>query len=297
MKIRDQWRRLRLYYKSWPHFKKMLVNPTKALVLPWVSGGRFKTNNGIAFDIPGDCWYVLPNFLRLAAIGAEPSIVDGIKRIKISGITLDSPLDTREEGNFCREIFVEDVYRIRDSDLTGKVVVDIGAYIGDSAIAFALKGAEVYALEPSRKFLGYLTANIAANNFVGRIHPFAIGLSNKTESIVFPGDGVEDDRLDLVEGLDFVLRELPSDVEYLKLDCEGCEYYLLSDERFLAHLQPKRIAMEFHHGPQDLQGILEKAGYQVEVMDGHKQVGYIYAEYRRRKPLPLDGMAEPNTRK
>jgi FkbM family methyltransferase len=278
MKIRDQWRRLRLYYKSWPYFKEMLVDPVRALLLPWTTGRRFKTRNGIEFNVPGDCWYVLPNFLRLAAIGAQPSIIDGAKRIKVAGITLDSPLDTREEGTFCREIFMEDVYRIRDSDLTGKVVVDIGAYIGDSATAFALKGAEVYALEPSRKLFGFLQSNIAANGFKDRIHPFPVGLSNRKESIEIAGAGLAADHLELVEGIDFVLRELPIDIEYLKIDCEGCEYHLFGDERFLAHLQPRRIAMEFHHGLQDLPAILAAAGYRVEVIGGDNVFGYIYAE-------------------
>ncbi|MCF8199348.1 MAG: FkbM family methyltransferase [Sulfuritalea sp.] len=278
MNIRSKWRRLRLYYKSWPYFKKMLVHPVKALLLPWTSSGNFKTINGIEFSVPGDCWYVLPNFLRLAAIGADPSIADGVKRIKISGITLDSPLDSREEGSFCREIFAEDVYRIRDSNLTGKIVVDIGAYIGDSAAAFALKGAEVFALEPSSRFFGFLKTNIAANNFNGLIHPFPVGLSNKTESVILGRGDSEDDRLELVDGLDFVLRELPTNIEYLKLDCEGCEYYLLNDDRFLAHLRPARITMEFHHGLQNLPEILEKEGYRIEVIDGEKQSGYLYAE-------------------
>lgn len=278
MNIRTKWRRLRLYYKSWPFFKEMLENPKKALLLPWISGSRFRVKNGIEFYVLGDCWYVLPNFLRLAAIRAEPAIVNGVKRIKISGITLDSPLDTRDEGSFCREIFAEDVYRILDSDLTGKVVVDIGAYIGDSAVAFALQGAIVYALEPSRRFFGFLKTNIAANNFNGRIHPFPVGLSNKAESAALVRDGYEDDRLELVEGVDFVLRELPANIEYLKLDCEGCEYHLLNDGRFLAHLRPARIAMEFHHGVQNLREILEKEGYRIEFTDGEKQVGYLYAE-------------------
>lgn len=278
MNLRDKWRRLRLYYKSWPYFAEMLASPAKALVLPWTSGGKFKTKNGTEFSIPGHCWYVLPNFLRLVAIGAEPSIVDGVKRIKLAGIVLDSPLETRVEGTFCREIFIEDVYRIRDSDLTGKVVVDIGAYIGDSAVAFALRGAEVYALEPSRNLFSYLQTNIAANNFNDRIHPFPVGLSNKAESIALTHEGCEDDRLELVDGLDFVLSELPANIEYLKLDCEGCEYHLLNDDRFLKHLRPARIAMEFHHGVQDLRHIFENAGYRVEVIDGDKQVGYMYAE-------------------
>jgi predicted O-methyltransferase YrrM len=38
------------------------------------------------------------------------------------------------------EIFEEDMYEILD--VKGKIVVDVGAYIGDSAIYFALKGAK-----------------------------------------------------------------------------------------------------------------------------------------------------------
>lgn len=77
----------------------MLPDPAKALLLPWTSGGGFRTRNGIEFTVPGNCWTVPPNFLRPAVIGAKPSIAGGAKRITLSGITLDSPLETRDEGN------------------------------------------------------------------------------------------------------------------------------------------------------------------------------------------------------
>jgi hypothetical protein len=36
--------------------------------------------------------------------------------------------------------------------------------------------------------------------------------------------------------------------------------------------------MEFHFGIQDIPAILENAGYRIDVIDGKKSVGYIYAE-------------------
>lgn len=278
MSLRDKWRKLRLYYKSWPLFRQTLASPARALLFPLAGNGRFRTTAGTEFSIPRSCWFVLPNFCRLAAIGARPAIEGGAKKVQIAGVVLESPLQTKEEGTFYREIFVDDVYRIHDADLSGKVVVDIGAYVGDSAAAFALKGAEVYALEPSRRLFAFLQRNIAANGFSGRIHAFPVGLSDRAETVLLHANGLADESLELVDGLDFVLSRLPAGIEYLKLDCEGCEYHLLRDERFLAHLRPRRIAMEFHRGPQELPAILERVGYRVEVMADGEQVGYIYAE-------------------
>ncbi len=278
MNIRKRWRRIRLYYKRWSIFKTHLQNPIRALFLPLISSARFRAKNGIEFTVPGDSWFVLPNFVRLASIGAKPSIVDGMKRIEIRNLVLYSPIETNEEGNFLREIFIEDVYRIRDLDLTGKVVVDIGGYIGDTAIAFGAKGATVYVLEPSARLYSFIQRNIIENQQEFLIHAFPVGLSNKTETITCSHGGILNDRIELVDGIDFVLSKIPTDIEYLKLDCEGCEYHLLGDDRFLAHLKPRRIVMEFHHGLMELPQILENAGYRIEIIGGHKQVGYIYAE-------------------
>lgn len=294
MKLRDRWRRVRLYYRSWTLFSEKLANPYKALALPFLSFPFLnkltfvaKNSQGFQkrFSVPGNCWYVLPNFLRLIDIGAEPSIVGDPprKRVLLGNLVLNSPLETKEEGTFYREIFIDDVYRIRDSNLSGKVVVDIGGYIGDSALAFASKGAYVHVLEPSSYFFTFLQKNISENKFDSKIHPHAVGLSNKSEVIHCSHSGAVSDQLKLVEGIDFTLNELPQNIEYLKLDCEGCEYHLLSDNRFLRHLNPNRIAMEFHHGPQDLPDTLRNSGYEVEVISDETNIGYIYAEKRQNK--------------
>ena len=50
-------------------------------------------------------------------------------------------------------------------DYRGRVVVDVGAYVGDSSIYFALRGAKkVYAIEPDRDAYSELLVNIELNN-------------------------------------------------------------------------------------------------------------------------------------
>jgi predicted RNA methylase len=47
-------------------------------------------------------------------------------------------------------------------DVNDGVVIDIGAYIGETALYFIHKGARrVYAFEPVEKFYGYLVRNIS----------------------------------------------------------------------------------------------------------------------------------------
>jgi len=61
------------------------------------------------------------------------------------------------------EIFEEDMYEILD--VKGKIVVDVGAYIGDSAIYFALKGAKrVFAIESYPYAFAEKLENIILNN-------------------------------------------------------------------------------------------------------------------------------------
>jgi len=57
------------------------------------------------------------------------------------------------------------------------VVIDVGAFIGDSAIYFALKGAKkVIALEPHPGAYAEMLENIRLNNLEDRIIPVNAGL-------------------------------------------------------------------------------------------------------------------------
>ena len=58
---------------------------------------------------------------------------------------------------------------------------------------------------------------------------------------------------------------------------EGAEYHLLGDARFLAHLAPREIRMEYHRGPDGVVAPLERAGYTVQLRNPAASVGLLVA--------------------
>ncbi|MDE2088519.1 MAG: FkbM family methyltransferase [Gammaproteobacteria bacterium] len=273
MGLRGRIRKLRLYYQSFKLFREVLRNPARTLFLPIVGHGEFVSKNGVRFRVPKGCWFLLPNFCRLASMEAVPKVENGRKKVTLRNLTFYSPLEAKNEGIFYREVFIDDVYGIREKDLSGKTVVDVGAYVGDSAIAFAERGATVYAFEPSAAVCSFLEENVAINPVPGKVIIQKFGLSDKEHALI-----TSNDRMHFVEGVNFILKNLPEDIDTLKMDCEECEYYLFRDARFLSHLNPQTIVMEYHRGGQELSDILCKSGYSVRWDPNQYPVGYMYAK-------------------
>lgn len=276
MTLRERARRLRLYYKSGALFREQLAEPAQAWLLPWLPSHRsveikFRSGHRLRM-LPGQ-WSLLPAACRLEAIGAEFEFLEDSKRVRIDGVTLFSPLWTREEAAYYREVFLDDVYRVKDRDLSGQVVVDVGAYVGDTAIAFARQGATVHAVEPSETYCRYIHRNLAENGLSGQVTVHEVGLSDREDELE-----TRHDRLRFREGVGYALTHLPAHVDVLKLDCEGSEYHLLGEPRFLAHLAPREIRMEYHRGPAGVVEPLECAGYRVKLQGAASQVGLLTAE-------------------
>lgn len=273
MSLRDRIRRMRLYYKSLPLIFGSLELPLQAIVLPFMHAKvRFRSKTGLDLDVPLWAWHQLPNMCRLAQIGAHCYFEDGCKRIELDGYTFFSPFEAKVEGDFLREIFHEDVYRMKSRSLVGKVAVDIGAFFGDSSIPMAKMGATVYAFEPSVTTGELLRRNLAANGVGDAVHFFNAGLCTRTHRETVGGE-----ELNFVEGIPYLIANVPRSIDLLKMDCEGCEYPLFEDERFLDHLAPAEIVMEYHRGEERLVEILRKRGYTFEIVPCGDKVGYIYA--------------------
>lgn len=221
------------------------------------------------------CWPLLPSACRLDNIGAKFDILDDAKRVDIDGLTLYSPLWSREEASYYKEVLLDDAYCVKGRDLTGKLVVDVGAYVGDSTIAFARQGASVHAFEPSVAFCGFVRRNLEANHLSSRVTLHEVGLSQCTQELT-----IRNDRLSFVEGLAYAIERLPKNIDILKLDCEGAEYYLLKDGRFLDHLRPLEIRMEYHRGPEPVSTYLSQSGYTIEHISGGSPVGLLSAHRR-----------------
>lgn len=173
---------------------------------------------------------------------------------------------------FLNEVFIGDVYK--PFDVKDRVVVDIGANIGDTAIYFALNGAKkVYSYEAVPKIFEAAKRNIKANNLEGKIDIY-------NEAAGQPGTYVtiaaEEERAGEIKPADTGIRVKCSDLAEitkragakgaaLKLDCEGCEYDLILNAKDETLKSYSEIVMEYHYGYKDIAKRLRDAGFDVRV--------------------------------
>ncbi len=200
-------------------------------------------------------------------------------------------------------IFLEEEYKFLDP--IGRSVLDIGANIGDSAVFFAISGAKrVVALEPFPYPYKFAVKNIRSNSLEDRVEVLNAGYG--TSGYVKVGEdaktGVTDYLSDSNQGImikSFSLENLVSQFEFsdsiLKMDCEGCEYNLLREDKSVIR-KFLRIQIEFHYGYKRLENKLFDSGFKVwhsepeksggniaelkklAMQDNDMTYGYIYAE-------------------
>jgi hypothetical protein len=131
-------RQFRLYYKSWPLFKESLITPLQAIYFPFLPNHkwvdiRFKSGRNIL--ISAIHWKLLPSACRLDNIGVDFEFQKNAKLTRIDGLHIYSPLWTKNEAIYFKEVFFDDVYKVKKRNFKKSIVVDIGAYVGDSALA------------------------------------------------------------------------------------------------------------------------------------------------------------------
>ncbi len=156
-----------------------------------------------------------------------------------------------------------------------RIVLDIGANIGDSAIWFALNGAKhVYAFEVVPSTAELCRKNVEINNLGDKITVLNVGVG-KPGKIKIPADMVADGAFQVnrnavdgieveVRSLDDLLNELSIDSAVLKIDCEGCEYEVINEQSINALKKFSHIIGEYHYGFTRIKQVLEKAGFYFE---------------------------------
>jgi FkbM family methyltransferase len=160
-----------------------------------------------------------------------------------------------------------------------RTVLDIGANIGDSPIYFALNGARrVIALEPYPRVCSIAQANVRMNGFEGIIEVHQMGCAGVDGSVTLNPDVQSTGRSGLLpstEGMSLRLVSLPTlvrefhieDGSILKIDCEGCEYGVISRVGAETLRKFQQIQIEYHYGVQDLSERLRSAGFRVSVSE------------------------------
>ncbi len=144
----------------------------------------------------------------------------------------------------------------------GAVVVDIGASVGDFTL-FASRDPDsrVYAFEPSHDGYSYMEMNVASNQRRG------IRMFNA------PANG---------HTLDLILNTYGEPrIDFLKIDCEGCEYKVLLECSQESLAKVERVAIEIHSVPEistpEMVMTLRHAGFSVSEWRGRGHGHYLFA--------------------
>ncbi len=173
------------------------------------------------------------------------------------------------------EIFEENVYGFVDP--RGRVVVDVGAFVGDSAIYFVLRGAEkVIAIEPHPGAYEEMLENIRLNSMEDRIIPINAGLASRMGWIKIGHVDVDSTAMTLYkfdnfgEVMTITLGEIINKYSIpnnavLKMDCQGCEYDVILNDYEHVKLFSE-VILEYHG---DLMPLLNamKRDYDCSVFD------------------------------
>ncbi|MDA4130323.1 MAG: FkbM family methyltransferase, partial [Thaumarchaeota archaeon] len=149
-------------------------------------------------------------------------------------------------------------------DVRGKIVIDVGASMGDTPIYFAKKGAkEVYAFEPDKEEFDLAVKNITLNQITNiRLYNKGLGLGQ--------------------DSLSHLLEQLPVPA-VVKMDCEGCEFETIDSLSDLSLKKLERIVIEYHGNPERIENKLAGSGFKVKVHQAwtyldKTPVGYLTAE-------------------
>lgn len=184
-----------------------------------------------------------------------------INDIRIKGIDLGLLIDTFDFNQYS----YQDIVKVALSD----IVIDAGAYRGDTALYFAPKVGKqgmVYAFEPDVKNYVWLKNNIQLNGLTNiKAIKAGVGLKNTVAQQVGIGSGVnlesrENFNKKVIEvkvySIDsFILENKINRVDFIKMDVEGWELDALRGaEGCLKNYKPK-LAICVYHKPEDLLNI------------------------------------------
>jgi len=262
--------------------------------------------------IPKSRLYVLPEFCSFFDNGGSIILNDNenpIVEFKYLGKKLHFTLPDVINGiHEIVEVFLKQGYD--KFDFRDKTVLDIGGFIGDTAIFFACEGArKVISFEPIPTIYEIAKKNILTNKFHDVVQIYNEGVSDKsatspfwvserTESSSLFSTKLTKDLTTKTTGREEITIKTVSiceafsgfhSIDILKMDCEGSEYAIL--EAILNNNLQQRIMdgimLEAHPvnekwRPQYAAELLKKMRFDVHI-NSTPYVWFIWCEKRRRR--------------
>jgi FkbM family methyltransferase len=184
----------------------------------------------------------------------------------------------RRDYGVAYEIFVHEFYRQAVTTQPARLIVDLGANVGYSCIYFLERypHARLIAFEPHPHHIERLKANLALNNALHLVTLYPNAASNRSGQSMLSDLGASSSTMVsagskqfAVDRIDVFPLLLGKKIDILKMDIEGGEYEILSDDR-LFDLDVKIVIMEWHRTSDDRDDRtwcverLQKAGYRIE---------------------------------
>ena len=170
------------------------------------------------------------------------------------------------DQSFSKHCFVNDFLTEEDKEyIKNKDIIDAGAYIGDSSLAFSkLTSSNIHAFEPFEESYNKLIENIKLNN-VKNVIPANFALTDKIgkEKIYLSGDNVQGitsdssirpyDKVFIVNTMtiDQYVKDNDLDVGFIKVDGEGAEQKLLKGAINTIKSQTPILILSIYHNPND----------------------------------------------
>ena len=142
------------------------------------------------------------------------------------------------------------------------IVIDAGAWIGDFSAYASVKGAKVYAFEPSKATIDYLKITQQLNE---NIHIIEKGLGNKQEvsylaindadsaGYRITDNSINSEKIEITTIDDFVAEQKLEKVDFIKADIEGFERYMLEGAKETLKKFAPKLAICTYHLPDDPQ--------------------------------------------
>lgn len=159
--------------------------------------------------------------------------------------------------------------------LSPENVLEIGANIGNHALPFSLYAKHVWCFEPNPEVFEILSRNIEINN-IGNITAIPAGVSDQDRKTIlhvdlsgnlgastlaaenkFDGVQYKDVSVEIVAGDKWVRNNVPSKIDFVKIDVEGHELNVLRGLKSTLVSQRPIISMEWSQKSTDRGKILE----------------------------------------
>jgi FkbM family methyltransferase len=215
---------------------------------------------------------------------------------------IDSDYLTARYGKTSDFLVLKETYfdKLYDGDYHGNFVIDVGGYIGETALFFAQRGARrVFCVEPAPDNFRLLEQNISQSSFKDKIVVVRAAILDKDGIVEFYMDNqnypchhvanshefmkiyATDTLTYNVQAMSFQsLMEYTGleEVDVVKLDCEGSEYDILLGTPDSVLKRVRKYIIEYHNGPDVLVKRLDELGYKVRGKFRGGVVGLLYAE-------------------